>query len=80
MQQYDPDLVLQELGKRFRGLGGGRMAAAVAGAFLLIWLWSIWFTVQAEETGIISTSSRPKIFRISSATSYLVQVPLLTMW
>ncbi|OGL58402.1 MAG: HflK protein [Candidatus Tectomicrobia bacterium RIFCSPLOWO2_02_FULL_70_19] len=53
MQQYDPDLVLQELGKRFRGLGGGRMAAAVAGAFLLIWLWSIWFTVQAEETGII---------------------------
>src|SRR3989338_5702310 len=53
MKQYDPDQVLLELRDRLRGLGGGRMAAAVLGAFLLIWLWSTWFTVQAEETGII---------------------------
>jgi membrane protease subunit HflK len=53
MQQYDPDLLLQEIGKRFRGIRGGRMAAGVLGAFLLLWLWSSWFTVQAEETGIV---------------------------
>ena len=53
MKQYDPDQVLLELRDRLRGLGGGRMAAAVLGAFLLIWLWSTWFTVQPEETGIV---------------------------
>ena len=53
MQQYDPDLLLQEIGKRFRGIRGGRMAAGILGALLLLWLWSSWFTVQAEETGIV---------------------------
>jgi membrane protease subunit HflK len=50
MQEYDP---FQELRNRFRGFRGWRIAAGILGALLLILLWSAWFTVQPEETGII---------------------------
>jgi modulator of FtsH protease HflK len=52
-QRYDPEQMIEELRSRFRGLRGWRIAAGILGAFLLILLWSSWFTVQPEETGII---------------------------
>ena len=52
-QQYDPEQIFEELRNRFRGLRGWRIAAGILGAFLFILLWSTWFTVQPEETGII---------------------------
>ena len=55
-QRYDPEQIFEELRNRFRGLKGlksWRIAAGIVGAFLFISLWSTWFTVQPEETGII---------------------------
>ena len=56
-QRYDPqqhfEKLIEELRNRFRGFKGWRMAAGIVGAFLFISLWSTWFTVQPEETGII---------------------------
>ncbi len=52
-QHYDPEQMFEELRNRFRGLRGWRIAAGILGAFLFILLWSTWFTVQPEETGII---------------------------
>ena len=52
-QQYDPEQIFEELRNRFRGLKGWRIAAGILGAFLFILLWSTWFTVQPEETGIV---------------------------
>jgi len=49
----DPVAVVEELRKRAAALGGRRMAAIIAGALLLIFLWSTWFTVQPEESGIV---------------------------
>ncbi|MBI3029897.1 MAG: FtsH protease activity modulator HflK [Candidatus Rokubacteria bacterium] len=50
-----PDLerTVRDLRNRFRGLGGSRIAAGILGALLLILLWSSWFTVQPEETGVV---------------------------
>jgi membrane protease subunit HflK len=53
MERQDPDLVVQELQNFLRGLGGWRAVAGILAALLLILLWSTWFTVQAEETGVI---------------------------
>jgi membrane protease subunit HflK len=53
MERYNPNPAVQELQNLLRGLGGSRITAAILGALLLILLWSTWFTVQAEETGII---------------------------
>lgn len=53
MERYDPNFSLQELQDFLRGLGGWRIAAGILAALVLIFLWSTWFTVQAEETGII---------------------------
>ena len=56
-QRYDPqqqfEKLIEELRNRFRGFKGWRIAAGIVGAFLFISLWSTWFTVQPEETGII---------------------------
>lgn len=52
-QQHDFDRMFEELRNRFRGFGGRRIAAGILGVLLLILLWSTWFTVQPEETGII---------------------------
>ncbi len=53
MERYDPDLAIQEVQNFLRGIKGWRIAAGILGALLLILLWSTWFTVQPEETGII---------------------------
>lgn len=52
-QRYDPEKMFEELKDRFRGLKGWRIAAGIAGAVLFSFLWSTWFTVQPEETGIV---------------------------
>ena len=49
----DPVAVFEEFGRRAAALGARRIAAIIAGALLLIFLWSTWFTVQPEETGIV---------------------------
>ena len=53
MQNYDPEDTIRQLRQRASTLGLGGITAAVAGALLLIFLWSTWFTVQPEETGVV---------------------------
>jgi membrane protease subunit HflK len=66
MQRYDPDSpgggqrpppdiegLLRDLGERFRGFDGRRIAAGAGVVLLVILLWSSWFTVQPEETGVV---------------------------
>src|SRR3990170_1087765 len=66
MQRYDPDSpgggrwpppdiegMLRDLGERFRGLDGRLIAAGAGVVLLVILLWSSWFTVQPEETGVV---------------------------
>lgn len=53
MPTYDPEDVVTDLRRRAQALGPARIAAAIAGAILLILLWSTWFTVQPEETGVV---------------------------
>lgn len=66
MQRYDPDSpgggrwsppdlegTLRDLGERFRGFDGRRIAAGAGVVLLVILLWSSWFTVQPEETGVV---------------------------
>lgn len=50
---YGPEDVVVELRRCVASVGPGRLAAGIAGALLLIFLWSTWFTVQPEETGIV---------------------------
>jgi len=52
-QPYDLEKILEEMRNHFRGFRGWRIGAGILGAFLLFLLWSTWFTVQPEETGII---------------------------
>lgn len=53
MPTYDSEDILDELRKRAAALGSRRITAGIVGALLLIFLWSTWFTVQPEETGIV---------------------------
>ena len=53
MQSYEPVDVVDELRRRAAALGVPRIAAAILGVLLLIFVWSAWFTVQPEETGIV---------------------------
>ena len=57
MRMDDPEVAVEELLRQLRqrlaALGGWRIAAGVVAALLLIFLWSTWFTVQPEETGIV---------------------------
>lgn len=53
MPTKDPAYFAEELRKRAQTLGLRPIAFAVAAALLLIVLWSSWFTVQPEETGIV---------------------------
>src|SRR3972149_4420773 len=50
-----PDLerTLRELGDRFRGFRGGQITVGVGIVLVMILLWSSWFTVQPEETGVV---------------------------
>jgi membrane protease subunit HflK len=49
----DPQGIVNDLRKSVAALGGRRIAAIVVGVLLLIFLWSTWFTVQPEETGVV---------------------------
>jgi len=53
MSTYDSEEVVENLRKRAAALDGRRLAGGIVGALLLIFLWSTWFTVQPEETGIV---------------------------
>mgnify|MGYP001574461984 CR=1 FL=1 len=53
MPTYDPDDIVYDLRQRAAALGSRRITIIVVGALLLIFLWSTWFTVQPEETGIV---------------------------
>src|SRR3970040_884228 len=53
MATYDPEDIVNDLRRRATELGSRRIIAGIAGALLLIVLWSTWFTVQPEETGIV---------------------------
>lgn len=53
MATYDPEDIVEELRRRGAALGIRRITAIIVGALLLIFLWSTWFTVQPEETGIV---------------------------
>jgi membrane protease subunit HflK len=53
MPTYDPDDIVYDLRQRAASLGSRPITAGIAGALLLIVLWSTWFTVQPEETGIV---------------------------
>jgi membrane protease subunit HflK len=49
----DPQDIVDDLRKHVAALGGRRIAAIIVGVLLLIFLWSTWFTVQPEETGVV---------------------------
>src|SRR3989337_3026999 len=53
MPTYDPDDIVNELRQRAAALGSRPIITIIAGAVLLMALWSTWFTVQPEETGIV---------------------------
>lgn len=53
MPTYDPDDLVDDLRRRAAALSGRRIAAGITGALALILLWSTWFTVQPEETGVV---------------------------
>jgi len=53
MQQYDPEAFVQELRNRFRGFKGWRIGTLILAVLAFIVIWSSWFTVQPEETGVV---------------------------
>lgn len=66
MQQYDPEgpggsswvppdieRAFREFRNPLRGMGGWRLVTGAAILLLAILLWSSWFTVQPEETGVV---------------------------
>ncbi|MDP2707615.1 MAG: hypothetical protein Q8O70_08960, partial [Burkholderiales bacterium] len=53
MASYDSDYIVDDLRRRAAALGSRRITIIIAGALLLIFLGSTWFTVQPEETGIV---------------------------
>lgn len=53
MPTKDPEYYVEEIRKRAAMLGKRPLIAAVALALLLAFLWSSWFTVQPEETGVV---------------------------
>ena len=53
MQQYDPEAFVQELRNRIRGFKSWRIGTLILAALVFIVVWSSWFTVQPEETGVV---------------------------
>ncbi|MHC4611513.1 MAG: FtsH protease activity modulator HflK [Planctomycetota bacterium] len=63
MQEYEPERprrlppdlegAVREVRDLLGGLGGWRLVTGVAILLLVILLWSTWFTVQPEETGVV---------------------------
>ena len=53
MRNYEPVDIADELGRRIAALGSRRIVPGMAAGVLLVLLWSTWFTVQPEETGVV---------------------------
>jgi membrane protease subunit HflK len=53
MQTRDPEYYIEALRQRAARLGRRPIAATIVAALLLFFLWSTWFTVQPEETGVV---------------------------
>jgi membrane protease subunit HflK len=49
----DPEYFVEEFRKRFSTVGNLPIGAGIAGVLLLLLVWTTWFTVQPEETGVI---------------------------
>ena len=47
------DDVLEKIRLKLEGFKGGPVLILVAVAVVVIFLWTAWFTVQPEETGIV---------------------------
>ena len=47
------DDVLKKIRKQFERFKGGPVLILVAGVVVMVVLWTAWFTVQPEETGIV---------------------------
>ena len=45
--------ILERVLQQWRGFRGGPMVIVIAVVIVLILLWTVWFTVQPEETGIV---------------------------
>ncbi|MGC8493264.1 MAG: FtsH protease activity modulator HflK, partial [Syntrophobacteraceae bacterium] len=52
-RQFDPEQLIEEIRNRFRSRRGRWVATGILGAVVLFLLWSTWFTVQPEETGVV---------------------------
>jgi membrane protease subunit HflK len=53
MPEKDPEYYVEALRSRAANLGNRPIAAVIAALLLLALLWSTWFTVQPEETGVV---------------------------
>lgn len=53
MPTYDPEDIVNLVRKRASAMGGKLIALIVAGLILLLVIFTSWFTVQPEETGIV---------------------------
>ena len=54
MAEFDPEVFVDELRNRFRGfIGGWRIGTLILAVLAFIVVWSSWFTVQPEETGVV---------------------------
>jgi membrane protease subunit HflK len=53
MPVKDPEYYVEAFRQRLATLGSRPLAAVIAVALLLALLWSTWFTVQPEETGVV---------------------------
>lgn len=53
MPDKDPEYYVEALRQRASTLGSRPIAAVILAALLLLLLWSTWFTVQPEETGVV---------------------------
>jgi membrane protease subunit HflK len=53
MPTYDPEDVVVDLRRRAANLGPRRIVLGIVAVVVLLSLWSTWFTVQPEETGIV---------------------------
>ena len=53
MPQNGPEDVLQELRNQFQGFKNWRLVPLILALLIVFVVWSSWFTVQPEETGVI---------------------------
>ncbi len=53
MQTNDPADAIEAMRQRAAALGIRQIAAVIAAVLLIIFVWSTWFTVQPEESGVV---------------------------